>query len=162
VVVVPVPSEAALTLRQRLVVPADAAVSSSSTPVQPSVVVVVAAAKCGVGGDSVVVAWGRRRTVGLAVVFFLFFIIIFAVPPRGRLTAKVVEPTVYVAGTVSHLFFLPSAGLDARQKIIVVRAKSARQIPFAVQNVVVRSLPCVSVKTHDKDFAVRFYLLLCA
>jgi hypothetical protein len=72
VVVVPVPSEAALTLRQRLVVPADAAVSSSSTPVQPSVVVVVAAAKCGVGGDSVVVAWGRRRPVGLAVVFFYF------------------------------------------------------------------------------------------
>jgi hypothetical protein len=105
---------------------------------------------------------GKEETGGAGSCIFLFFIIIFAVPPRGRLTAKVVEPTVYVAGTVSHLFFLPSVGLDARQKIIVVRVKSARQIPFAVQNVVVRSLPCVSVKTHDKDFAVRFYLLLCA
>jgi hypothetical protein len=48
---------------------------------------------------------GKEENGGAGSCIFLFFIIIFAVPPRGRLTAKVVEPTVYVAGTVSHLFF---------------------------------------------------------
>jgi hypothetical protein len=34
--------------------------------------------------------------------------------------------------------------------------KNARQSPFTVQNAAVCALPCVSVKTHGKNFAVRF------